>query len=194
MLGSFSRSHSAGEGSPWALRHPLSTHPSPGPWEAAALWHWGGLGLFFVVSPVPSYRASTRGSHSPGGTEIPWTILGIHSEHSVWGRSRAQRAQPRHNPLSALLTWDDILITTGQSWEICAKPQIWIFPEYYSNKKLNFVLFSCPISHFHVGNTYLLVLPSTFTQLQGISLKISGVHSVLLAQWQIPTQMMQLLY
>lgn len=162
----------------WLL---LSTEPPfvpPAPPRSSASSSPGafrGVG----VSPVPSYRGATQGSHGSGELRSPEQWGGIHSEHSVWGKNRAQRVQPSPTPLPALLMWDDILITRGQSWEICVKPQIWTYLDYYSSKKLNFVLFSCSISHFHIGNTYLLGFPSIVPQLQGISLKISGIHSIL---------------
>lgn len=85
----------------WFIRSPGP--PFVPPALSRSLWLSEGLELFFLCCPLsPPAQEPPRG-HTGSGWQIPWTIR--------WNPLRALRAhrvQPRHTPLSALLTWGDI--------------------------------------------------------------------------------------
>lgn len=161
-------SHSACSGSFWTSSHHLPP-PTPNCEICRSFWSsssaiFRGLGACLCSFPCSLLQRSHKNGYAVYSSEIFSEQLGgIHLEHSVREGTRAQRVQTRHTLLSASVTWHDILIRRGQSWEICVKTQIWTFPDYYGSKKLNWVLFFSPVSHFHIGNTFLFTLLPIFT-------------------------------
>lgn len=138
--------------------HLLQSAKAVGPYEAVVLQclELGTCLCSFPSSPLQ--RSQKRGYTVYSSETFSEQLGGIHLEHSVLEETRAQRVQTRHTPLSASVTWHDTLIRKGQNWKICVKTQIWTFPDYYSSKRLNWVLFLSSVPHFHVGNTSLFGL------------------------------------
>lgn len=83
-----------------------------------------GLGACLRSFPCSLLQSSQKKGYTVYRAEIFSEQLGgIHFKHSVREGTRAQRVQTRHTPLSASVTWHDILIRRGQSWEFVSGPR-----------------------------------------------------------------------